>query len=112
MRKAIALIILPLACCSGCWVAAAGAGAEAGYVASQSERSAGETIDDQVLVTRVKTKLLADAQVSGMAINVDSYKGMVTLKGFVKSHHEADRAIELAKEVNGVKSVKSRLIVE
>lgn len=107
----ISIIVVALGT-SGCWAAAAGAGAEAGYVAAQEERSAGETIDDQVIVTQVKTRLLADNEVSGMNINVDSFRGVVTLKGFVESGLEADKAISIARGVSGVREVRSRLVVD
>ncbi len=97
---------------TGCLLAAAGVGAEAGYVASQDDRSASETLTDQVLVTKVKTQLLADQKVSGMDINVDSFKSVITLKGVVNTKHEADKAIQLAKQVDGVKGVNSKLFVE
>ena len=97
---------------SGCWMAAAGVGAEAGYVASQEERTAGQTIDDQVIVASVKSKLLADSEVAGLDINVDSFKGDVVLKGFVSSRSEAKQAIVLANSVTGVKSVTSKLVLD
>ena len=97
---------------SGCWVALAGAGAEAGYIAAQEDRSTSETLKDQAIVTSVKTKLLANSDVSGLDINVDSFKGVVTLKGVVDSQNEAETAIRLAWSVSGVKDVQSKLFVE
>jgi len=67
---------------TGCWVAAAGAAGEAGYVAAQEDRTTGQTIDDQMIVTSVKAKLVADPDVSGFSVNVDSFKGNVTLRGY------------------------------
>lgn len=96
---------------SGCWFAAAGVGAEAGYVASQEDRSIGETIDDQALVARVKTKLIADPKVSGLDINVDSFRGVITLKGVLKSEEEVEQAIQVARSTSGVKDVRSKLFV-
>lgn len=93
----------------GCLAAAAGAGAEAGYIASQEERTMGETLDDQRITSTVKSKLLADKNVSGLEINVDTFKRHVTLKGTVKSAYEAERAIKLARETSGVRDVKSEL---
>lgn len=97
---------------SSCILAAAGAGAEAGYVASQGSRTAGETIDDQRITSVVKTRLLADPEVSGLDINVDTFKKDVTLRGFVDSSREAERATEIARSVSGVQSVKSTLILK
>ncbi len=98
----------------GCWAAVAGAGvgAEAGYVASQEDRTAGETLTDQRITAAVKTKLLADPTVGGLAINVDTFKSHVTLKGMVNSAKEADRAVELAQTVSGVNGVRSKLVVD
>ena len=108
----IMLGIFTVAVLSGCWAAAAGVGAEAGYVASQEERTTGQVIDDQAIVTSVKTKFISDADVSALDINVDSFKGIVTLKGVVETAHERDEAIRLAYSVNGVKEVQSKLHIE
>lgn len=105
----IFIVIMSL---SGCWAAAAGVGAEAGYVFSQEDRTAGETMNDQLIVSSIKTKLLADSDVSGLDINVDSHKGQVQLKGFVNSQKEIEEAIRIAKSVSGVKGVTPRLIIE
>lgn len=101
-----------LATLNGCILAAGAAGAEAGYVASQEKRTVGETIDDQVILSSVKSKLLADPDVSGLAINVDVDRGNVTMRGYVKTQHEVDRAIELARGTEGVVSVDSRMVLD
>jgi osmotically-inducible protein OsmY len=98
---------------SGCLAAAAGAGAEAGYVATREDnRTTAQTIDDQAIVASVKTKYLADQQVSGLNINIDSFKGNVTLRGFVRSAAEADKAIRIAQNTGGVQSVNSKLTIQ
>lgn len=96
---------------SGCWLVAAGAGAEGGYILAQDDRSAGETMADQSITASVKTKLLADSEVSGLNINVDTFKGAVVLKGVVDTPHEADKAIAIARNTGGVQSVESKLVV-
>ncbi len=112
-KKIISLVALSLTCAgvTGCLAAAAGAGAEAGYVASQEGRSASETINDQRITASVKTKLLADPNVSGLDINVDTFKGAVSLKGVVSKEREVTQAIQLAKSVSGVTSVTPKLVV-
>lgn len=97
---------------SGCWLVAVGAGAEAGYVAAQEDRTVSETLTDQRITSTVKTKLLADPDISGFDINVDTDQGVVTLKGFVKSTAAADRAIYLAESVEGVKRVIPKLVID
>jgi hyperosmotically inducible protein len=72
-------------------------------------KSVGETIDDATITSQVKTALLADKDVGGLRIDVDTFKGVVTLSGAVKSAAERDKAIALARKVNGVRDVKSTL---
>lgn len=74
-------------------------------------KSVGETIDDATITTRVKTSLLKDPNVGGLRIDVDTFKGVVTLSGRVKSQAEATRAIQIARGTSGVKDVKSTLQV-
>jgi hyperosmotically inducible protein len=98
---------------SGCWLGTGAAlGGEGVYVATQEDRTAGETLDDQVLLTKIKSKLLADPDVSGFAIDVDVTKGDVQLRGYVKTNREIDRAIELARSTKGVRSVESKLVLD
>jgi hyperosmotically inducible protein len=72
-------------------------------------KTVGETIDDATITTRVKTALLNDADVGGLRIDVDTFKGVVTLSGAVKSPAERDKAIDIAKKIDGVRDVKSTL---
>ena len=93
----------------GCLAAAAGVGAEAAYVTTQEDRTAGETLTDQRITTTVKTQLLAASDVPGRDINVDTDKSVVTLRGFVREPQEARRAVEIARSVSGVREVVSKL---
>ena len=72
-------------------------------------KTVGETIDDASITTRVKTALLNDLAVGVQRIDVDTFKGVVTLSGVVDSAEERDKAIEIAKKVEGVRDVKSTL---
>jgi len=74
-------------------------------------KTVGETIDDATITTRVKTSMLNDPAVGGMKIDVDTYKGIVTLSGRVKSDAERDQALALARKVDGVSDVKDALQV-
>jgi len=77
--------------------------------ATLSESAAG-AVDDATITTKVKAKLLADSLVGGLKIDVDTQGGVVTLSGDnMKSQAEIDQAIRLAKEVEGVRDVKSNL---
>ena len=98
-------------CLSGCWLVAAGAGAEAGYVLTQENRTPAETMEDQRITAAVKGALVSDREVSGFDINVDTMRSRVTLKGVVDTAREAERAVELARAVSGVRGVESKLVV-
>lgn len=75
-------------------------------------KTVGETIDDATTTTRVKTALLNDPAVGGLRIDVDTFKGVVTLSGRVKSDAEKAQAITLARRIDGVTEVKDALQVE
>ena len=75
-------------------------------------KTVGETIDDATITTRVKTALLNDPQVGGLRIDVDTFKGVVTLSGSVKTKEEETKAIALARKIGGVSDVKSTLQVQ
>lgn len=75
-------------------------------------KSVGETIDDATITTRVKTSLLNDPDVGGLRIDVDTFKGVVTLSGRVKSKDEETKAVGLARRTPGVTEVKSALQVQ
>jgi osmotically-inducible protein OsmY len=74
-------------------------------------KTVGETIDDTTITTRVKTSMLNDPAVGGLKIDVDTFKGVVTLSGRVKSQTEHDQAIALARKTTGVVEVKDSLQV-
>jgi hyperosmotically inducible protein len=75
-------------------------------------KTVGDTIDDATITTRVKTSLLNDPVVGGLRIDVDTFKGVVTLSGRVKSKDEEAQAVALARKIGGVTDVKSTLQVQ
>ena len=79
--------------------------------APHPERSIGEHIDDAVITTAVKTRLLEDPLVKGLKIDVDTREGVVFLTGSVTSAKEIDRAVEIARATDHVREVKPNLII-
>ena len=75
-------------------------------------KTVGETIDDATITTRVKTAFVNDPTVGALRIDVDTFKGVVTLSGRVKSKEEESKAIALARSIRGVTQVKSTLQIE
>jgi len=104
--------IAPLALVqSGCfWVAAGGAG-YGGYKVGKDDRDLHTQMEDASITSQVKTKLLADSEISGLDIDVDTYQGVVSLYGHVETARDAKRAVRIAHGVKGVHRVDSKLVV-
>jgi hyperosmotically inducible protein len=78
---------------------------------AMAQKSAGESVDDGTIVTSVKASLLTAKGVPSSDVNVEVYKGVVLLSGFVKTQAEKDAAGKVAKDVKGVASVRNQLVV-
>ncbi|HEX5056341.1 MAG TPA: BON domain-containing protein [Gammaproteobacteria bacterium] len=79
---------------------------------NETKSSTGEYIDDSVITAKVKTALLNSPKVSGLSIEVETFRGEVQLSGFVDSSDERGEAEKLAKTVPGVRSVKNDIRVK
>jgi osmotically-inducible protein OsmY len=84
----------------------------AGCAGSQTQESTGEYIDDSTITAKVKSAILGDPELKVMQINVETFKGVVQLSGFVNSPQVVSRAVEVASRVGGVKSVKNNLLIK
>ena len=80
--------------------------------AASKKESPGEYVDDAVITTKVKAAIFEDASVKATEVNVETYKGIVQLTGFVKSRADIDKAVKLAQGVKGVRSVKNDMVVK
>lgn len=79
----------------------------AGCASTPKQAGTGEYIDDTVITAKVKAAIMGDESLKVMEINVETFKGVVQLSGFVKSPADIDRAVDVARNVKGVKSVKN-----
>ena len=77
----------------------------AGCSSTPQKEGTGQYIDDSVITGKVKAALIEDTLTKATEINVETFKGVVQLSGFVSSQAAANRAIELARGVGGVKAV-------
>ena len=84
----------------------------AGCAGDRMSRSTEEAVDDSLLANKVKMALYADKQVSGRQIAVEASQGVIQLSGAVASLPEAQRAVQLAQGIKGVKEVRNRLMVK
>lgn len=78
-----------------------------GCASSPKRAGTGEYIDDTVITTKVKVAILEDPALKSSEINVETFKGVVQLSGFVISQEAIDRAVQVARGVKGVTSVKN-----
>jgi osmotically-inducible protein OsmY len=67
----------------------------------------GEYVDDSVITTKVKAAIFNDPALKVNEINVETFKGVVQLSGFVRSQADIDKGVQVARGVAGVKSVKN-----
>jgi len=95
-----------------CLFAAGAAIQVAGCASTLAHRSTGQFIDDSALTTRVKTAIASEAGAgAALNVNVTTYRGTVQLSGFVDSEQTVQRAGDIARHVEGVRSVKNDLTV-
>ena len=78
-----------------------------GCASSRTHEGAGQYVDDSVITTKVKSAILGEPGLKVSEINVETFKGVVQLSGFVSSRDDVNSAIRVARAVNGVKSVKN-----
>ena len=80
--------------------------------ASGCGKSIAASTDDATISTRVKTALLNDPDVAALRINVQTFQGVVTLSGAVRSQEQEQKAVAVARTIHGVKDVKSELQIQ
>jgi osmotically-inducible protein OsmY len=83
-----------------------------GCASADNKESAGEFIDDTVITTKVKAALLDEVGLKSSEINVETFKGVVQLSGFVASQERINKAIEVTRAVKGVKSIKNNMLIK
>jgi osmotically-inducible protein OsmY len=78
---------------------------------TSTREGTGEYVDDTVITTKVKAAYAADPTVKATQVQVETFKGTVQLSGFVDSRESAQRAVDLARGIKGVKSVKNDTVI-
>lgn len=86
--------------------------AAGGCASTSKQEGTGEYVDDTVITTRVKAAILNDPVTKVLEVNVETFKGVVQLSGFVSSQAAANRAVELARGVKGVSSVRNDMRIK
>jgi osmotically-inducible protein OsmY len=84
----------------------------AACASTPKQEGTGDYVDDTVITTKIKTQLATDDFLKSFQISVESRKGIVQLSGFVDSHKASDKAGQIARGVEGVRSVDNALVVK
>jgi hyperosmotically inducible periplasmic protein len=86
-------------------------GAAIGQKVAEGANRAEGALEDGALTAKIKSKMALDDSVKALDINVHTNNGVVTLSGTVHSQAEKTRALQLARETNGVKRVEEQLTI-
>jgi hyperosmotically inducible protein len=78
-----------------------------GCASTSQKQGTGEYVDDAIITTKVKAAIFNEASLKSAEINVETFKGVVQLSGFVNSQADINKATSLARSVKGVTSVKN-----
>lgn len=79
----------------------------AGCASTAKQEGTGEYVDDAVITTKVKAEIFNEPTLKSSEINVETFKGVVQLSGFVSSNTNIDKAVSITRSVKGVISVKN-----
>ena len=83
-----------------------------GCAATAKHESTGQYVDDTAITAKVKKDIFDEPTLKSAEINVETFKGVVQLSGFVRSQANINTAVVVAKNVTGVKSVKNDMLVK
>jgi osmotically-inducible protein OsmY len=78
-----------------------------GCAGTPTKEGTGEYFDDTAITSKVKAAIFNEPSLKSAEINVETFKGVVQLTGFVSSRASIDKAIEIARNVKGVTSVRN-----
>ncbi|HBU28743.1 MAG: transporter [Thiobacillus sp. GWE1_62_9] len=78
-----------------------------GCASTSQQEGTGEYVDDAVITTKVKAAIFNEPTLKSTEINVETFKGVVQLSGFVNSQADISKAVSLARSVQGVTGVKN-----
>ena len=83
-----------------------------GCAATAKSESTGQYVDDTAITAKVKKDIFDEPTLKSAEINVETFKGVVQLSGFVRSQANINTAVVVAKNVKGVTSVKNDMLVK
>lgn len=86
--------------------------AVAGCASTPKSEGTGEYIDDTVITSKVKAEIFNEPTLKSREINVETFKGVTQLSGFVSSQADINKAVEVARHVKGVRSIRNDMKIK
>ena len=83
-----------------------------GCASTATQEGTGEYVDDTVITAKVKAEIFKDPSLKSSEINVETFKGVVQLSGFLNSQEDINRVVRVARGVEGVVSVKNDMRIK
>lgn len=83
-----------------------------GCASTSQQEGTGEYFDDTVITTKVKAAIFNEPTLKSAEINVETYKGVVQLSGFVNSQSDINTVVQIARGVEGVKAVRNDMRIK
>lgn len=80
-----------------------------GCASTATREGTGEYLDSTVITTKAKAAIFNEPTLKSLEIKVETFKGVVQLSGFVNSQEDIDKAVEIVRQIDGVKSVKNNM---
>jgi hyperosmotically inducible protein len=107
----VSFTVAALLMLTGCGAAVVGGAAYGGYKGATDKRSIGTMVDDSVISTTIKSKMIADEFIKARHIDVDVVNGVVYLIGVVDSSFQRRMAGDIARGVEGVRQIENQLVI-
>ena len=111
-RRTLAVLVASAVVLGGCTSMLTGAGGpSAGRPIGKDDRSAATLSRDGQITKTIRARYAADPDLGAASLIVETRNGFVTLKGTVGSYEDRDRAVRLARDVDGVARVYNQIAV-
>ena len=82
-----------------------------GCAVTRGQETVGAYVDDTTITTQIKSRFVENKEVDAASIRVETLNGTVMLSGFAKNATEKTTAGDIARKVNGVKSVRNEIAI-
>jgi hyperosmotically inducible protein len=86
-------------------------GSLAACAVARDQQTMGAYVDDAKITATIKSRMAEDKEVAATSISVETLNGVTQLSGFAKNPAEKERAAQIARSAEGVKTVRNDIVV-